>query len=71
MTAHLDEELERIRRLAHREVNIRQAARLLELDPDDASLAPELIGRANGLMKLRHTLLHRAGLWWLFGGERD
>ena len=61
--------MERIRRLGMREENHREVARHIELDPEDAELAAELIARANGFMRLRISLLHRNGMWWLPGGD--
>lgn len=49
-------------RLIEREASVRQAARLLELEPGAAVESRELFGRANKIREERIRLLERHGL---------
>ena len=54
--------IDRIVRLIEREANLRQAARLVELEPGNIDAARELFGRANGIREERIRLLEEHGL---------
>jgi hypothetical protein len=54
--------LERALKLVEDEADVRQRARVLELDPASAKEAEDLFLRASGLRRARLALLERAGL---------
>lgn len=58
----LREDVDTAAALYDTEVEIRERARALELDPFRAEEAKRLFGRAEGLREKRLRLLHRVGL---------